>query len=169
MLPLCPFDNHILNTREELQLHLRDSHQCDLVSDCDKDWAVSQDLKSKLEICYANRQYHRPCDEKAAVGCNFSASSCSESVDVSEDQTMTKDQLSVSQHCSKITSASTDVAATSGSVSSDQDATITSSVTRWLTVVCILCFVTLQLLSSSISSSVSQISIRRLTIHKQRC
>ena len=121
-----------------MQLHLRDSHQCDLVTDCDKDWAVSQDLQLKLKIHCFHRYSHQPCQEEAAADCSFSTSSCSASVDVSvdvADQNVIKDQSLASQHYSKTTSASIDVTAASESVSSDQDVAVTSSVTRWLTVV----------------------------------
>jgi len=79
----CPFKDHTAKTREALQLHLKETHQYDLVSEFGKDWAVSEDLESRLEAWRFHHHIYDPCRGKAA--------SSSESVNVS-DQTVMKDQ-----------------------------------------------------------------------------
>jgi len=130
---VCPFDDHIVMTREALRIHLWDRHHYYLVTDCGKDWAVSSTLKCKLEIRHSCQCGRQPCQEKDAVGCTSSTMSGSTSVHVSADmadKTVLKDQSSASQPCLKTASTSTDVAVASAVVSSAQDVTVASFVVR---------------------------------------
>jgi len=45
---------------QAMQLHLKECHQYNLVSEGGKDWAVSEDLKSKLEVLHLHNHIHQP-------------------------------------------------------------------------------------------------------------
>ena len=101
--------------------------------DCGTDWAVSELLKSKLQILRSLHYSRPPRQDKAAKGCSFSTPSSSASAVVSSDkvdETMIKDQSSTSRHCLETTSTSAVVNAASASVSNAEDVNVTSSVIR---------------------------------------
>jgi len=45
---------------QAVQLHLKECHQYNLVSEGGKDWAVSEDLKNKLEVSHLHNHIYRP-------------------------------------------------------------------------------------------------------------
>lgn len=59
----CPFDGILLKSKASLQLHLKNWHQCDLLRNCGKDWAVGNYLESPLNVHCS----HEPLEANAAV------------------------------------------------------------------------------------------------------
>jgi len=112
---VCPFNDHIAKTRDELKLHMLQIHRCCTV----QEWAFSEPSNRKTPIHHNLPYTRKPSRGKATVGCK-----------TWQTKTVMKDQSSASRHWSKTTSAFTVVTTASASVNNAQPVTVTSSIVR---------------------------------------